>query len=102
MPLNNDIFKVSLMSEDFSQSLVLMLSGMGTVLVFLTILVIVTKITGSVVKSIDAKFGSLIKPDSTPVKTVAPQATAAAVSSRQDMSEVAAVLAIASRSYGIS
>ncbi len=90
------------MSENLSQSLVLMLSGMGTVLVFLTILVLVTKITGSIVKSIDAKYGSLIQPDPTPVKAAAPKATAAASASRQDMSEVAAVLAIASKSYGIS
>ena len=82
------------------QSLVLTASGMGTVFVFLIILVIVTKMVGSMAQSVEAKFGSIIKPDAVKTKSPSPAASSAG-GAKQDMSDIAAVLAIAHREYGL-
>ena len=82
------------------ESLVLTAAGMGTVFVFLTILVLVTKWAGAVTQSMESRFGSIIKPDAAAVKKSAPAAASAAAAA-QDMSEIAAVLAIAHKEYGL-
>lgn len=96
MPILNDW--VNLMSENFVQSLMLTVAGMGTVLVFLTILVYVTKFAGTMVQSLETKYGSIIKPDAVKTKAPAPKSSNAA---KQDMSDIAAVLAIAHKEYGL-
>lgn len=86
------------MSDNLIESFVLTLAGMGTVFVFLTVLVFVTKWAGSLTQKLESSFGSIVKPDV--VKTKAP-ATAKATLAQQDMSEIAAVLAIAHQKYGL-
>ncbi|MDO5295861.1 MAG: OadG family protein [bacterium] len=86
------------MSENFMQSLVLTGAGMGMVFCFLVILVYATKWTGSIVCSLESKFGSIVKPDAVKTK---PAASAGAAAPKQDMSEIAAVLAIACKEYGL-
>lgn len=86
------------MSENFMQSLVLTGVGMGMVFTFLVILVFATKWTGSVVQSLESKFGSIVKPDAVKPKPAASQGASAP---KQDMSEIAAVLAVACKEYGL-
>ena len=86
------------MSENFMQSLALTGAGMGMVFTFLIILVFTTKLTGVVVQSLESRFGSIVKPDAVKPKTAV---TAAAAAPKQDMSEIAAVLAVACKEYGL-
>ena len=86
------------MSDNFYESLVLMVAGMGTVFVFLTILWQVAAIAGNWAHKLDAKYGSLITPDKSTVKAPAKKQ---AVVAESDMSEIAAVLAVAHQQYGL-
>ena len=86
------------MSENLIESFVLTVAGMGTVFVFLTVLVYVTKWAGTLTQRLESSLGSLIKPDV--VKTKAPAPSQPHVV-QQDMSEIAAVLAIAHQKYGL-